>query len=493
MELDPALCYRALQSRDARFDGRFFTCVKTTGIYCRPVCPARLPLFKNVVFVASAAAAQQAGFRPCLRCRPECAPGAPAWRGTGAVAGRALKLIAEGALDDAGVDALAERTGLGARHLRRLIRAHAGASPVQLARARRILFAKRLIAETPLKLTDIAYASGFRSLRRFNAEMAAALGRPPRDLRKDGPRTAPGAALVLPLSYRPPYDWHGVLAFLRLRAVPGIETVTADSYARSFTLGPAGGHVTITHDADRRALSAAIEIDRIDHLDRLVGRLRAVFDLDADPQAIAAAFDGDALIAPRLAAAPGLRLVQSFDAFEAGLRAIVGQQVSVKGAITLLGRLAARCAGPGPIAMPTPAAVLAADLSGLGLTGARVAALQTWARFAAQPGALDALRFDPEAAVRQLTALPGFGPWTAQYLALRGLGDTDAFPAGDLVLRQSAGLEAKALQVAAEAWRPFRAYAAQALWRVPASAPETITTPRPLAASPRRHQEFASP
>jgi AraC family transcriptional regulator of adaptative response / DNA-3-methyladenine glycosylase II len=493
MELDPALCYRALQSRDARFDGRFFTCVKTTGIYCRPVCPARLPLFKNVVFVASAAAAQAAGFRPCLRCRPECAPGAPAWRGTGAVAARALKLIGEGALDDAGVDALAERTGLGARHLRRLIRAHAGASPVQIARARRILFAKRLIAETPLKLTDIAYASGFRSLRRFNAEMAAALGRAPRDLRKEGPRTAPGAALVLPLSYRPPYDWEGVLAFLRLRAVPGVETVTADAYMRVFTLGAAHGRVTITHDAARRALSAAIEIDRIDQLDRLVGRLRAVFDLDADPQAIAAAFAGDRLIAPRLAAVPGLRLTQSFDVFEAGLRAIVGQQVSVKGAITLLGRLAVRCAGDGPLVMPAPAAVLAADLSGLGLTGARMATLKTWAHFAAQPGPLEALRFDPAAAVQQLTALPGFGPWTAQYLALRGLGDTDAFPAGDLVLRQSSGLEAKALQAAADAWRPFRAYAAQALWRVPAAAAAKTHHPRPATVPAARSEEFASP
>ncbi|BCW87335.1 putative bifunctional transcriptional activator/DNA repair enzyme AlkA [Alphaproteobacteria bacterium SO-S41] len=481
--MDPTLCYRALKSRDARFDGRFFTCVKTTGIYCRPVCPARLPLFKNVVFVASAAAAQKAGFRPCLRCRPECAPGAPAWRGTGAVAARALKLIAEGALDDAGVDALAERTGLGARHLRRLIKAHAGASPVQIARARRILFAKRLIAETPLKLTDIAYASGFRSLRRFNAEMAAALGRAPRALRKDGPKTAPGAALILPLTYRPPYDWDGVLAFLRLRAVPGVEVVTDISYARHFALGAARGRFTITHDAARRSLIADIEIDKLEYLDRLVSRIRALFDLDADPEAIAAAFAADDLIAPRLAVAPGLRLVQSFDAFEAGLRAIAGQQVTVKGAITLLGRLAARCAGDAvPLVMPEPDAILAADLSGLGLTGARIVTLQTWARFARQPGVLDALRFDPDAAIAQLTGLPGFGPWTAQYLALRGLGDTDAFPAGDLGLRQNSGLEAKDLQARAEAWRPFRAYAAQALWRVTAITDvKTPARPKPAA------------
>lgn len=461
MELDRTLCYRALKSRDARFDGRFFTCVSSTGIYCRPVCPARLPLLAHCRFVASAAAAQDAGFRPCLRCRPECAPGAPAWRGTGAVAGRALKLIADGALDDGGVDALADRTGLGARQLRRLVRSHAGASPVALARTRRILFAKRLIAETDLKFTDIAFASGFRSLRRFNAEMASALGSPPRALRKEGIRAA-GGSLVLPLAYRPPYDWVGVLAFLKARAAPGVETVSDASYARRFVLGPARGHVTVTHDPARRALIATIEIDRLDWLDRLVTRLRAVFDLDADPRAIAEGFAGDDMIAPRLAAVPGLRLVQSFDSFEAGLRAIVGQQISVKGAATLLGRIAAQCGGM----LPDPAALRAADLSGCGLTGARQKTLKAWADFALQPGALEALRFDLESAEAKLTALPGFGPWTAQYIALRGLAHTDAFPAGDLVLRQVAGLDARALTARAERWRPFRAYAAQALWRV---------------------------
>lgn len=462
MELDRTLCYRALKSRDARFDGRFFTCVASTGIYCRPVCPARLPLLANCRFVASAAAAQELGFRPCLRCRPECAPGAPAWRGTGAVAGRALKLIADGALDDSGVDALAARTGLGARQLRRLVRNHAGASPVALARTRRILFAKRLIAETDLKFTDIAFASGFRSLRRFNAEMAAALGRPPRALRKEGVRPERDL-LTLPLAYRPPYDWEGVLAFLRMRAVPGIECVTDGAYERRFTLGPARGQVSVTHDAAKRALIVRIEIDRLEWLDRLVTRLRAMFDLDADPDAISGAFAGDPLIAPRFKAAPGLRLVQTFDPFEAGLRAIVGQQISVKGAATLLGRIVARCGGD----MPGAAGLAEADLSGCGLTGARIATLKAFAEFAGSPGAMDDLRFDLEAAIATLVALPGFGPWTAQYLCLRGLAHTDAFPAGDLVLRQAVGLDGRALAERAETWRPWRAYAAQALWRVP--------------------------
>lgn len=464
MELDRTRCYRALKSRDARFDGRFFICVSTTGIYCRPVCPARIPLIRNITFLPTAAAAQQAGYRPCLRCRPECAPGAPAWRGTAAVAGRALKLIADGALDDAGVDALAERAGIGARHLRRLVRTHAGASPVELARTRRILFAKRLIAETSLKITDIAYASGFRSLRRFNAEMSAALGRAPRDLRKDGRNGEESPALVLPLVYRPPYDWDGVLAFLKARAVPGVEEVTATGYARSFALGPARGRFSVEHLTERRALVARIEIDRLEVLDRLVARIRAMFDLDADPKAILDAFAGDADIAKRLKAAPGLRLIQSFDPFEAGLRAIVGQQISVKGAATLLGRLVDLTGGG---VMPAPDAILAADLSKSGLTKGRAATIKAWAEFATTPHALDALRFDLDGALAALVALPGIGSWTAHYLCLRGLAHTDAFPAGDLGLRRAAGLAERALNARAERWRPWRAYAAQALWRVP--------------------------
>ena len=463
MELDRTLCYRALKSRDARFDGRFYTCVSSTGIYCRPVCPARLPLIDNCRFVASAAAAQELGFRPCLRCRPECAPGAPAWRGTGAVAGRALKLIADGALDDAGVDELAARAGLGARHLRRLVRTHAGASPVALARTRRILFAKRLIAETDLKFTDIAFASGFRSLRRFNAELATALGRSPRALRKEGGRKAAGL-LTLPLVYRPPYDWDGVLTFLRDRAVPGLERVSETTYERRFSLGPARGGFSVTHDGARRALIARIEIDRLDWLDRLVARLRAMFDLDADPEAIAAGLAEDAMIAARLDAVPGLRLVQSFDPFEAGLRAIIGQQISVRGAATWRGPLLDRFGGE----IPDPAALSRADLTGCGLTGARIATIRSFAGFAAAPGALDGLRFDLDAAVSQLMALAGIGPWTAQYLCLRGLAHTDAFPAGDLVLRKAAQLDARQLAARAASWRPWRAYAAQALWRVPA-------------------------
>jgi AraC family transcriptional regulator of adaptative response / DNA-3-methyladenine glycosylase II len=255
--------------------------------------------------------------------------------------------------------------------------------------------------------------------------------------------------------------------------------VAAGAYERRFALGAARGRFRVTHDPGRRALIAAIAIDRVDHLDRLVARLRAMFDLDADPQAIAAAFADDDLIAPRLAAVPGLRLVQSFDAFEAGLRAVIGQQISVKGAATLLGRLAARCSGPDAPAIPMPEAVLAADLGGLGLTGARIASLAAWARFAATPGALDALRFQPGEAHGVLLGLPGFGPWTASYLALRGLGDTDAFPAGDLVLRRAAGLDERALAARSEAWRPWRAYAAQALWRVPPQ-PLPRTSHRPV-------------
>ncbi|XP_074839347.1 putative bifunctional transcriptional activator/DNA repair enzyme AlkA [Carettochelys insculpta] len=466
MEISADTCYRAVTARDARFDGRFFTCVTSTGIYCRPVCPARTPLKRNCQFVPSAAAAQRAGFRPCLRCRPECAPGTPAWRGTGAVAGRALKLIMEGALNDAGVDDLAARAGLGARHLRRLVRTHTGASPVELARVRRVLFAKRLIAETQLPITEIAFASGFRSVRRFNTEIQHSLGRAPRDLRKARDET-PSPELILPLTYRPPYDWAGVLAFLKMRAVPGIETLGETSFSRSFVLDGARGRFRITHEPSRRALMAAISIDRIDRLDALVSRLRTMFDLDSDPAAIAEAFEDDALIGWRMRAAPGIRLVQTLDPFEAGLRAIAGQQISVKGAATILGRIAARCSGEGLLEMPGPERLLATPLDGLGLTASRVATFKAWAGFAAMPGTLETLRLDPSQAEPRLQELPGFGPWTIAYLALRGLGDSDAFPSGDLVLKRSAGLDAKTLARRAEGWRPWRAYAAQALWRVP--------------------------
>jgi AraC family transcriptional regulator of adaptative response / DNA-3-methyladenine glycosylase II len=467
MELDPATCYRALSTRDARFDGRFFTCVATTGIYCRPVCPARTPLDRNCSFVSSAAAAQQAGFRPCLRCRPECAPGAPAWRGTGAVVSRALKMISDGALDDGGVDELAGRAGLGARHLRRLVRAHTGASPVELARTRRILFAKRLITETGLNITDIAFASGFRSIRRFNSEMAAALGRPPRELRRHEGGAQAGPVLSLPLSFRPPYDWEGVLAFLRARAVPGLEEVSDGAYRRSFVLGKARGWFEISPMPGRNALLARIETDRLDTLDILVGRIRSMFDLDADPQAILEDLGKDEVIGPWIAQAPGLRLVQSFDAFEAGVRAIVGQQISVRGAATLLGRLVALAGG----SFPQASDMAEADLSGVGLTSARLATLKSWAEFASGPGAIDSLRFDLGDAVRTLTALPGIGPWTAQYICLRGLSHTDAFPSGDLVLRQRSGLTDQELERMSERWRPWRAYAAQTIWRVAPTTP----------------------
>lgn len=459
--LDPLACYEALKTRDARFDGRFFTCVKTTGIYCRPVCPARLPNFKNCRFVTSAAAAQALGFRPCLRCRPECAPGSPAWRGTASAAGRALRLIAEGALDETGVDALAARTGLGARHLRRLVKRHTGASPVEIARSRRIHFAKRLIAETGLKMTEIAFASGFGSLRRFNAEMKAALGTAPSGLRRT---SSPPPGLVLPLAYRGPYDWPGVLAHLAMRTVPGLERIEDGAYIRRLGSAWGGGEVRIAHDPASRNLVASIAIGRLDRLDRLVERLRAMFDLDADPQAIEGVLARDPLTARAINAAPGLRVVQSFDVFEGGLRAILGQQVTVKAAVTMLGRLVARAGGE----VPDRKFILAMDFDGFGLPGGRVTALRSFAN-AAAPDTLARLRLDPSEAVPVLTALKGIGRWTAEYFALRSLADPDVFPAGDLVLRQMAGtMDEKALRARMEALSPWRAYAAQGLWRLAA-------------------------
>ncbi len=485
--IDRDACYRALQTRDGRFDGRFYTAVVTTGIYCRPICPARPPKLENCIFMPSAAAAQAAGFRACLRCRPELAPGVASWRGTANTVSRALALIAEGALnDDSGVECLAARLGVGGRHLRRLFERHLGASPVAVAQAQRILFAKKLIGETDLSMTAVATAAGFGSIRRFNAAMRKVYGRPPRSLRRQPSRGAgaPGDAIELSLSYTTPYDWPAILGFLGTRAIPGIERVEAGVYRRSVALEDATGLVEVSQDPKRERLIARIRLSQVSALAALVDRLRRLFDLDADIAAIGRHLSRDPLLAPALAARPGLRVPGAWDGFELAVRAILGQQVSVAGARTLAGRLAARFGrpfeGPGAgedaevtLLFPTPAALAEAEVAGIGMPGARGRALS---------GLAAAFRDDPDllrpydglaASVEKLCALPGIGPWTAHYIAMRALGEPDAFPASDLgVLRALAGdgprpspAEAEAR---AESWRPWRAYALFHLWMMDA-------------------------
>ena len=348
MDLEHDACYRAVRLRDARFDGRFFTAVKTTGIYCRPICPARTPLSKNVTFFPTAAAAQEAGFRPCLRCRPETAPDMGAWRGTSNTVSRGLALIELGALDEADVDALATRLGVGERQLRRLFRTHLGASPVAVAQTRRILLAKQLLHETRLPMTEVAFASGFGSIRRFNETFQALYGRPPSELRRLGGgeiSAAEQGEFSLLLRYQPPYEWPAMLEFLAARAIPGVERVSHDGYARTFCLDGIEGTVTV-RPAQGNALRAHIRTTKLVILPGIIARLRRVFDLAADPLAISAHLATDPSLARLVSKRPGLRVPGAWDGFELAMRAVLGQQITVAGAIRLAGRLVASYGKP---------------------------------------------------------------------------------------------------------------------------------------------------
>ncbi|HEY5347500.1 MAG TPA: AlkA N-terminal domain-containing protein [Rhizomicrobium sp.] len=471
------ICYRALASRDARFDGRLFVGVTSTGIYCRPICPARTPLAKNCRFFPSAAAAQAAGFRPCLRCRPEISPDAAAWRGTSNTVSRALTLIAEGALDDGDVEGLGEKLGLGERQLRRLFEKHLGASPITVAQTRRLLFAKQLLQETHLPMAQVAAASGFGSLRRFNDTFAKLYGRPPGSLRRQG-RSAL-STVTLKLAYRPPYDWDAMLGFLFRHAVEGVEYVDKNKYARAIEIAGACGSVEIA--PGKGYLIAVIRFPKVEALLGIVARLRRMFDLDADVGAIAAHLSADASLAPLIARRPGLRMPGAWDGFELAIRAILGQQISVAAARALAGKLTALAGRPlSPDvtgserlthAFVTPKRLLAADLSSLGMPRARREALCAMARAAlADRKLLEPTGSFDEARAR-LQALPGFGPWTAQYWALRALRDADAFPETDVALLRNPAVAQKgkrptpgALLARAESWRPWRGYAAQHLW-----------------------------
>jgi len=361
-DLNPAACERARLARDARFDGRFFTAVVSTGIYCRPVCPAPSPKPANVRYYPSAAAAAEAGFRPCLRCRPEASPGTPGWTGAPSSVSRGLKLIAESALDEGSVEDLAAKLGMGSRHLRRLFLEHLGATPVAIAQTRRVHFAKRLIDETDLPMTEVAMASGFGSIRRFNATFRGLYGRCPSELRRHEALHAPGQ-YEFRLEYRPPYDWDSLISFLSARATPGIERVTPEEYHRTITLDGEAGTITV-RPTRGHALALHIPLPRPASLFRIVARVRRMFDLGADPAAISAALKRDPHLRPLIAERPGLRVPGCWDGFELAVRAVLGQQVSVKGATTLAGRLASAFGtdtGEG-ILFPTAESLADADL-----------------------------------------------------------------------------------------------------------------------------------
>lgn len=480
MDLTPAACYRAIASKDARFDGRFFTGVVTTGVYCRPVCPARVPRRENVRFFPSAAAAEAAGFRPCLRCRPEASPGTPAWLGTSVTVARALRQIDAGALDQDDVPALAARLGVGERHLRRLFIEHLGAAPLAVAQTRRVQLAKKLIDETGLPMTRIALEAGFPSVRRFNATIRRVYGRSPSALRRAPgatvPRTGRSGPLALQLAYRPPLDWRRLLAYLGPRAIPGVEHVTGDVYRRALCIEGAEGIVEVRHLPARRALELRVPESLGAHVSRIVRRTRGVFDLGADPREIVSHLRLDPALRARLGRRRDVRVPGAWDGFELTVRAVLGQRISVRAATTLAGRLArrfgtplARPAGAVTHAFPEAAALTRVTPGDSGLTAAGTRTLASLADAAAR-GALAVDAADGlEAAVARLTALPGIGTWTAHYVAMRALSEPDAFPAGDLGLRKAFAMGGAlpgeaALERRAESWRPWRAYAAMLIW-----------------------------
>jgi AraC family transcriptional regulator, regulatory protein of adaptative response / DNA-3-methyladenine glycosylase II len=482
--LDPDVCHRALQTRDARFDGRFFVGVTSTRIYCRPICPARTARREHCRFFVTAAAAEQAGFRACLRCRPEIAPQSLAWRGTANTVSRAMARIAEGALDGprASVERLADSLGVGERQLRRLFDRHIGASPLAVAQTRRVLFAKQLLHDTRLPMASVAMAAGFGSIRRFNDTFLALYKRPPSQLRHRSVAASSTAPLVLRLSYRPPFDWNALLAFFTLRAIPGVEEVRGGIYRRVVGVDSHIAIVAVSHLPARNALQVEIVCDYVPALPIIASRLRRVFDLDADTETIARHLSRDRALAPTVRRQPGLRTPGGWDPFEIAVRAILGQQISVVAARGLAAKLVALSTKPIALAertltdttlthaFPTAKQLAAADLSKLGMPAARRTALQSLARAAAaQPNLFEAAN-TLEESIGRLRAVPGIGEWTAQYIALRGLHHPDAFPASDIGILRNAEhifgtrLSPAQLLARSEQWRPWRGYAAQHLW-----------------------------
>lgn len=480
MRIDPDTCWRALQARDRRYDGLFFVGVATTGIYCRPVCPARTPGRDRCTFFGCAAEAEQAGFRACFRCRPELAPGQAVVDAIPRLVARAARRIGAGWLDTRSVDELAAGLGVSARHLRRAMEEELGVSPIALAQTRRLAIAKQLLHDSTLPATEIAFASGFSSVRRFNAAFAARFGRSPSAVRssRQGGEAGSGDGLVLRLDYRPPLDWAALLGFLAARAIPGLEVVElpepvsgagarasrpsggiGGAYRRRVFVGEVDGWIVVTADPTRPTLRVEVPVALARRVVGLAARIRALFDLDARPDVIADQLGGDELLAASVAACPGLRVPGAFDGFEVAVRAVLGQQISVAGATTLSGRLVERF-GP-EIRASSLAAATVDEVRAIGLPAKRAATLVALAQ-AVEGGAVDLDDpDDPEATIATLQTLPGIGPWTAQYVAMRALRWPDAFPGGDLFVRRALGPRAEAR---AAPWRPWRAYAVMHLW-----------------------------
>jgi AraC family transcriptional regulator of adaptative response / DNA-3-methyladenine glycosylase II len=487
VSLNADTCYRALCARDGRFDGVFFVAVKTTGIYCRPVCRARTPGQDRCVFYRTPVEAERDGFRACFRCRPELAPGNSPVDSVPRLVEQAVARIEAGFLNEGSLDELALALGVTGRHLRRAVRTELGVTPVALAQSRRLALAKQLLQDTALPLAEVAFASGFASVRRFNALFQARFGRAPSALRREHAADEAPAAIVLRLDYRPPLDWDALLGFLAGRAIPGAEEVTLGRYRRTVRIASTSGWVEVERDplskpsaspadgVSHPTLRATVSLSLASVLMQVVARLRALFDLDAHPSVIHAHLARDHALVPLLERHPGLRVPGALDGFETAVRAILGQQVSVRAATTLSGRLIERFGEPietphprlGRL-FPRPEVLAQAsedEIAGLGMPGARARTVIALSR-AVAGNELRLDRFSPIDTVRErLQALPGVGDWTAQYIAMRVLGWPDAFPAGDLGLRQAlGGISTREIERQAERWRPWRAYAAIHLW-----------------------------
>ncbi|MBA3411608.1 MAG: DNA-3-methyladenine glycosylase 2 family protein [Geodermatophilaceae bacterium] len=487
--LDSERCYRAVSSRDGRFDGWFFVGVHTTGIYCRPSCPARTPLPHNVSYYPVAAAAQAAGFRACRRCRPDAAPGSPEWNVRADAVGRAMRLIADGTVDRVGVPGLAAVLGYSERHLHRLLVAELGVGALGLARAQRAQTARVLIETTEMSFADVTFAAGFRSIRQFNETVRAIFARTPGELRSGSrtARTAPGV-ISLRLAHRAPYDQAALLAFFAGHQVREVEEVVGGTYRRVLDL--AHGPATVELTPQETFTQCVLRLDDVRDLPAAVASCRRILDADSDPIAVHDALRADPVLGPLIARRPGLRVPGAADAAELAVRAVIGQQVSIAGAMTLTSRLV-RTLGTSLTTpdsglthiFPRPEAIAGADLSGLGMTNARQRTLHDLAGALAEGSICLAIGVDRREAVEGLQRLRGIGPWTAAYVAMRGLSDPDVFLGGDLILRRAldalagegsgrcdsdqvavAPIGERAANDRALSWRPWRSYAVMHLW-----------------------------
>ncbi len=486
MELDEQTCEQARLNRDARFDGRVFIGITSTGVYCRPICPSRHAKPVHVRFFPSAAAASAAGFRPCLRCRPEVAPGTPAWNGTATTVSRGLRLISEGALDEAGVETLATRLGVTSRHLSRLFRRHLGALPTAVAQTRRLHFAKQLISDTNLSMAEVALASGFRSIRRFNDVFRQFYGRPPSQLRRLG--ASAGVAegeYVFRLAFRPPYDWDALLRFLAPRSVPGVEHVGGGVYRRTVALQSHHGLLEVRPARAEHALRVHIRFPKPEYLLQIVARVRVMFDLAADPEVISQRLGADSMLAPLIGHHPGLRLPGAWDSLEPVVHAVLRQRLSLEETQSLEARLAEECGEPisalgaGELCRTFPSAPVLADNRLDFLPRATASVIRCAAR------AVAAVRSNapPDDLLLKLRALEGVGETAIEYIAMRALNHSDALPADFAELRR-AGDEApspRELALRAERWKPWRAYGAMLLM----CSGSTPGAARPSASNPR--------